>query len=392
MVIKEFFTKVWDRIRAGGRWCKKKVKQIAIALGIIGIATAATILAPPTDISTRFDWQNATNEIIEERTHFTKDFQLEGKQRIKIVSLGLLHYYDESFEDLYALPFPEGKEIKEKADRHFMIDLPQWGREELNKDKTVVTIYDKKDQPIYIFKRPRVASKRAKISSSTPVIQTDQCKFEVEDHKLYLKVPSQLKNSVYPLQAFDDTHTTSTNAGDTRIMTDLPTTPVGSAAALQIDNRFSSNGRRTLIKFTTPSSLGTITGTKLYLYLYSRTGSSYSVGLHRLTETAWTEAGATWKTYDGSNAWTGDGAEGDYGPELSNYTDTGSPQWCDWSLGAYTYNWGDTVHLFLRFTVEDSGTYRYSYRAKEYTDDTTKRPYLEITYEEAAVRRFMDTE
>jgi len=44
-MIKEFLTKVWEKIKTFGRWVKRKVKQIAITLGIIGIATAATIPA-----------------------------------------------------------------------------------------------------------------------------------------------------------------------------------------------------------------------------------------------------------------------------------------------------------------------------------------------------------
>jgi len=44
-MIKEFFTKVWKKIKTFGRWCKRKVKQIAITLGIIGVATAMTIPA-----------------------------------------------------------------------------------------------------------------------------------------------------------------------------------------------------------------------------------------------------------------------------------------------------------------------------------------------------------
>jgi len=44
-MIKEFFTKVWEKIKTFSRWVKRKVKQIAITLGIIGIATAATLPA-----------------------------------------------------------------------------------------------------------------------------------------------------------------------------------------------------------------------------------------------------------------------------------------------------------------------------------------------------------
>jgi len=45
--IKQFGIKTWNKVKIFGRWCKKKIKEIAVVLGIIGVATAATVLAPP---------------------------------------------------------------------------------------------------------------------------------------------------------------------------------------------------------------------------------------------------------------------------------------------------------------------------------------------------------
>ncbi|MEM2990477.1 MAG: hypothetical protein QXQ02_04765, partial [Halobacteria archaeon] len=76
----------------------------------------------------RFEWEKAQNEIKELRTHTTKDFPhpTEPGKFIKIQSSGLLHAYtDEGFKEIGkeipSYEFPEGLEITEKKDKHFIM-------------------------------------------------------------------------------------------------------------------------------------------------------------------------------------------------------------------------------------------------------------------------------
>ena len=168
----------------------KIIAELAISIGLFG-GTIAPI-TEPTPIDERFDWQNAKTEIISKRTHITKVFPhpTETGKFIMIQSAGLLHYYDEKFEDLPELNFPEGKEIKNATDTYIM-DLPEWGREELSKDERTLRIYDKRDQPIYIFEDPFVLEKGI---TPTATSTKDEAQFVVENKKLYFKLPHSGKS------------------------------------------------------------------------------------------------------------------------------------------------------------------------------------------------------
>jgi len=182
----------------------------------------------------RFEWEKQSYlEDKSLRTHTTKDFRhpKDPYKRIKIQSSRLLHYFDgREFQDLPDLPFPEGKEIKEPKSRHFIMNLPDWGEAKVEKNGKQVRVYDKLGQPIYIFKNPLVVPKgnapykivdkngkkiketknrKEEIDIDERIEKSDdavEVSFEVENNKLYFKLPKGLS---YPLEAYDDTDTSS---------------------------------------------------------------------------------------------------------------------------------------------------------------------------------------
>jgi hypothetical protein len=371
----------------------------------------------------RFPWrQNLHLEDKSKRTHTIKDFAhpTDANKRILIQSAGLLHYYDgESFKDLEELPFPEGKEIATPSTHHFMMDLPMWGREELSPDKKTLRIYDKKDQPIYVFSKPLVVSKDnkpfrvVKRKDGTPVRDTtnrdeivnrdevvirltnliDDCEFEVEANKLYLKVPSQLKNSAYPLQAYDATDTSSTNNKDSMILSWGPNTNYGSSEGMYIyrDVSVSQKGRL-VMEWTLSSGSGTITDVKLYLLASFAANSPTNIDVHELTQ-AFTELGVTWNKYDGTNNWATPG--GDYSATIIDTVTATivAGNWYNWVLmgtGAtnpLTLNWGDTFDVLLKFNDEGGiPAWQAAFRTKEW-GTPADRPYIEITYTVGVVGR-----
>ena len=88
-----------------------------------------------------YDWeQYLSNEDTTKRTHITRDYAhpTDSTKRIKIQSSVLLNYSENGeFKDLLPLPFPEGKAIGKEKDKHFMMNLPEWGTVELKDNEKV---------------------------------------------------------------------------------------------------------------------------------------------------------------------------------------------------------------------------------------------------------------
>lgn len=183
--------------------------------------------------------------------------------------------------------------------------------------------------------------------------------------------------------------TAATNNGDAEITSANPTTNYGSQVYL-MSQRNSDGSRpwRPLIHFTLPSGSGTITAVKLFLYKYLDVSgwSLPACELHEVTQTGWTEAGATWNKYDGTNNWATAG--GDYSATVVDTTNApiayGSYGWENWDLGPGATNpisgltWGSHVDLGLYYTP---GTLEQSY-TQWYSKEGTANylPYIEITY------------
>jgi len=361
----------------------------------------------------RFEWEkNLHLEDKSKRSHTTKDFQhpTDPTKRILIQSSGLLHYFDgKEFQDLPDLPFPEGKEIKEPKSRHFIMNLPDWGEAKVEKNGKQVRVYDKLGQPIYIFKNPLVVPKgkapykvvnkngkkiketknrKEKIDIDERIEKSDdavEVSFEVENNKLYFKLPKGLN---YPLEAYDDTDTSSTNNKDTWIRDDFPDTNNGTDTRIRAGVSETLVILRTLIHFTLSSGSGDISDVKLFLNMETNYtgGTGGYINVHELTQTAWTEDGATWNKYDGVNNWTTPG--GDYDATIIDqlFFDNADPtdiyySWVLMGTGAdnpLTLNWGDNIHLLLKVDDETRASAPdIAFKSKENASDN---PYLEITY------------
>jgi hypothetical protein len=156
----------------------------------------------------------------------------------------------------------------------------------------------------------------------------------------------------------------------------------GSNTIITIYNYAGWQIQHSLLNFTLPMLSGTITD--ITLNMYSDTVRSYNdpaiyVNAH-LNNSDWTEGTLTWNNAPTYNA--------------TVIGQTPFKQVAGWyviplmgsgALNPLSLNWGDSVNLRLKASVENS-----SYKAqatwysKEYTTDPSKRPYLEITYDGAA--------
>lgn len=113
--------------------------------------------------------------------------------------------------------------------------------------------------------------------------------------------------------AQNGTGTQYTGVVETKIQEVNPTTNFGTATSLDLDKYASNDHTHGVIRFdglSNISSSETVTSATLYLYQASTLGSStYSYALRRVLQ-AWTESGATWNTYDGTNNWNTSGCLG----------------------------------------------------------------------------------
>ena len=373
----------------------------------------------------RFDWQNSKDEIRGLRSHATKDFLHPTKlgKRVRIQSGGLLHAFtNKGFEDIEKeLPnysFPEGKELKTQTDRHFVMDLPDWGEARVEDKGKVVRVFDKKGVSIFRYSNPIVVEKgkppfkivkdgkkvrdafnaREGLGIDESIVNNeavDEAVYEVENRKLYFKLPSVLKNS-YPLQAYDATDTSSTNNKDTHISSysGYQTYNYGALTTLQL-YAASNQIKRLLMEWTLSADPGgvSISEISLFLKVQGSGGGTPQVDIHELTqafvegtgEGTATGDGATWLTYDGTNTWTANG--GDYDATIvDSALPGGAGSWAEWVLrGAGATNsmdaltWGNTKDFLLKYNDEPSYPDHRYFHSKEAASGGD-RPYIEITY------------
>jgi len=147
-----------------------------------------------------------------------------------------------------------------------------------------------------------------------------------------------------------------------------------------------TNKRRTLISFPVTDYVprnATIQSADVNLYLTARTTTNViPVGVHELTRN-WTSA-ATWNRYQTGSNWTAAG--GDFKPtaESSNPA-AGSPlpSWHYWPVPGLAQKWADesvpNYGLLLKQTTEGTPANFLTF-ASSTAADTTKRPYLQVTY------------
>jgi len=108
-----------------------------------------------------------------------------------------------------------------------------------------------------------------------------------------------------------------TGCDETYLQQFSPTVNHGASAVFYMSKYSAGNWNHTLIKFPGISSLpGSATISDATLYLYDQTNKAHTHTFKRLLQ-AWTEGGANWNTYDGTNSWPGSGGASTDGVDKS---------------------------------------------------------------------------
>ena len=176
---------------------------------------------------------------------------------------------------------------------------------------------------------------------------------------------------------------------DTRLVKYYPDTNYGTETSFWVFAYGSNNNvQRPIIKFdcTAIPAGAVIVSATLSLYTKTITGSAgRTYWAYKLTQANWTETGATWNKYDGTNTWTTAG--GDFvtsNPAGGSDVVPSSVGWMDFSVQAIVQdavNNSRIVHFLVKDADETAtsgiGTEFYS---KEEATETTLRPKLYIEY------------
>jgi len=189
-----------------------------------------------------------------------------------------------------------------------------------------------------------------------------------------------------------ETLDTATNNKDATITNNGADTNYGSEDNLNVRYDSSNYSYNTLMHFTLPAEpTGGGVFSKISLWLKQKNSLSYSnqyIEVHELTQTAWTEAGATWNKYDGTNNWISAGGDFD-STIIDRQFPPGAGYWQEFILydtanptqyhNPLSLTWGSDVHVLLgtNYTgIGDTGAVWHSKEAASASD----RPYVRITY------------
>ncbi len=147
---------------------------------------------------------------------------------------------------------------------------------------------------------------------------------------------------------------------------------------------------RSIIHFDTTDipSGATFSAGYVELYCWYFSATTCLTYANRMTRLNWTEGGATWNKYDGTNNWTTAG--GDYTTTNRASNNTYGTGWKSWSSATLIQNCYDnqSKNVYLEFETSDGGAVNILYRSRRYTDDTSKRPKLTVTYTAPATSNF----
>ena len=189
--------------------------------------------------------------------------------------------------------------------------------------------------------------------------------------------------------AWAETLTLQPCNADTYLTTAYPTSNYGNNTTISI-GAYSTGTTHGLLKFDFSSveDGAVISSAILYVYVAGMGPSASSangqtIKAYRVTQTAWTEYGATWNTCDGTTSWTTPG--GDYTEtEAGSVVIPTSPQfqWLEIDITNLVIhaqqNTSEIIHLLLK-GIYDSTNWYISTRSRE-SSDTGNRIKLAITY------------
>lgn len=410
------------------QWIKKKIYWFIFgSVALAAPLAISPIISPDTPMP---------REIIEQRTHNVKVYDMgDGTYKMQ-VNAGLLHYFDgESYKEIPPNPFPEGKSINSETDLD-MVTIPAWGRAEVEDGGKTVRIYDKASTSIYRYTKPLIAPQGTKVFTvvdgetgekkgdpltvgelpdvkqtidydKESLIRDDslgtEVSFEITGNHIRFKLPDGVKPE--NLQAYDDTDTGSTNNKDSYVRQHVPTTNFGSSNPLLLGSN-STEGSKALIQFTLPSDPGgTITDIDFVVTKQNYTNQSNDPGnaeIHEGTRSNWVESEVTWNVYSTGNNWTTAG--GDYSATIIDAIANGTIQGISndnpvaftiqgsGATNPLSLNWTDTVDLFMVWQNYNGVTNadNFFFYSKEETTSSF-RPYLEITYTASVSRRIIKT-
>jgi uncharacterized repeat protein (TIGR01451 family) len=116
-------------------------------------------------------------------------------------------------------------------------------------------------------------------------------------------------------------------------------------------------------------------------YASSRVTTTEALRLHRVTR-SWTELGATWRTYDGTNNWAAQGGDYDAAVAASVNLDGTVNVWKQWAITSLVQSWANGTFTNYGVLLESppaSGNNERRFNSSE-NASATLRPKLTITY------------
>lgn len=139
-------------------------------------------------------------------------------------------------------------------------------------------------------------------------------------------------------QNSSDTPTTSVTE-DTGLTEAEPTTNQDQFGAYEASRFGGGDHNNIIIRFDTSSIVDseTITSATLHLYHTNNNSESHTINVYEVLQNSWTEGGATWNTYDGTNNWNTGGCRGSGSDRASSTTgsavvNTTTGEYKSWSL------------------------------------------------------------
>lgn len=123
----------------------------------------------------------------------------------------------------------------------------------------------------------------------------------------------------------------------------------------------------------------TVYSAELELYMNSGVGAAIDINVHRLTRD-WTESGATWLSYDGSNNWTTPG--GDYDAAVAASLNVAGTGWYSVDIGGLVDGWlnGQFANQGLILVPPSAPGNKEKRFTSSDDDDASLHPKLTITY------------